>query len=152
MGKRAFALQYASPNVEPVFAAAVLLRQVFAIARADQRGRILGNIERLSQVLVVDRLSVAKLAQETQSKLAQAGEAVGILVEVAEHVIVLGAKIIVAAIFGKNERIEEQAISIGGNLAGQRFREARFSQGRFAQQRTPGTAQGFFFDFPKQAK
>jgi hypothetical protein len=73
-----------------------------------------GTLSACSRCSSSTRFSVSEFAQKTQRELAQTGEAVGILVEVAEHVIVLGAKIVVAAIFGKNQRIEKQAIAIGG--------------------------------------
>ena len=49
----------------------------------------------------------------------------------------LGAEIIVASIFGKNQRIEEQAIAVGG---------------QFSKQRAASADQRFFFDFAKQTK
>src|SRR5260221_14789254 len=90
-----------------------------SVSGAYQGGGVFGNIERLLQMLIVDAFPVSDFAQKIQCELAQIGEAVGILVEVAEHVIVLGAEIIVASIFGKNQRIEEQTIAIGGEFAAQ---------------------------------
>ncbi len=53
MGKNSGALQHAGPDVEPVVPVAILLRQVFAIAGADQSSGVFGNIERLLQMAVV---------------------------------------------------------------------------------------------------
>src|SRR3979411_964103 len=135
--KNAFALQQAGPDVAAVFSIAIFRRQVFAVAGANQRGGVCWNIERLLQVLIVNAFPVSELAQKIQCELAETGEAVGIFVEVAEHIIELGAEIIVASIFGKNQRIEEQTIGIGG---------------QFAEQRAASAGQRFFFDFAKQAK
>ena len=98
--KNAFALQHAGPDVEAVFSIAIFRRQVFAVAGAHQRGGVFGNIERLLQMLIVNGFPVSEFAQKIQRELAEIGETVGILVEVAEHVIVLGTEIIVASIFG----------------------------------------------------
>ena len=112
--ENSFALQQTGPDVEAVFSIAIFRRQVFAVAGADQRSGVFGNIERLLQVFIVNAFAVSKFAQKIQRGLAETGEAVGIFVEVAEHIIVLGAEIIVASIFGKNQRIEEQTIAVGG--------------------------------------
>ena len=65
-------------------------------------------------MLIVNRFPVSEFAQKVQRELPETGKAIGILIEVAKHVIVLGAEIVVAAVFGKNQRIEEQAIAVGG--------------------------------------
>src|SRR5580700_1913851 len=88
-------------------------------------------------MLVVNRFTVSQFAQKIQRKLAQTREAIGILVEVAEHVIVLGAEIIVASIFAQNQRIEKQPIAVSG---------------QFAEQRAARARERFFFDFAKQSE
>ena len=137
MRNNPFALQHAGPDVEPLFSIAILWSRVFAIAGADQGGGVFGNIERLLQMPILHRFAVSKFTQKIQRKLAETGKAVGIFLEVAEHVIVLGAEIIVAAIFGENQRIEEQAITVGG---------------QFAKQRAARSGQRLFLDFAQQAK
>src|SRR6266853_2749925 len=62
--ENSFALQQTGPDVEAVFSIAIFRRQVFAVAGANQRGGVFGNIERLLQVLIVDALSVSKFAQK----------------------------------------------------------------------------------------
>src|ERR1035441_8346782 len=88
-------------------------------------------------MLIVDAFAVSQFPQKIERELAEIGETVRIFVEVAEHVIVFGAKIIVASIFAKNQRIEEQTIPVGR---------------QFAEQRTASAGQRFFFDFAKQMK
>src|SRR5208282_1132828 len=106
-------------------------------AGADQSGGVFGNIERLFQMGIVGVLSVAEFAQEIQGKLAKTGKAVGVLVEIPEHVIVLGAEIIIAPIFGEHERIEKQAIAVGGQIA---------------EQGAASAAEGFLLDFAQKAE
>ena len=65
------------------------------------------------------------------------GEGVGILIEVAEHVVVLGAEIIVAAVFGEDERVEKQSIAVVGG---------------FSEERAAGAGEGFFLYLAEQAE
>jgi len=62
---------------------------------------------------------------ENQREPAKIVERVGILVEVAEHVIVFGAEIVVAAVFGEDERIEKQPVGIVGGFSEERAAGAR---------------------------
>ena len=62
---------------------------------------------------------------------------VGIFIEVAEHVVVLGAEIIVAAVFGEDERVEKQAIAVVGG---------------FSEKRAAGAGEGFFLYLAEQAE
>ena len=62
--KNAFALQQTGPDVEAVFSIAIFWRRVFAVAGANQRGGIFGNIERLLQMLIVKAFPVPEFAQK----------------------------------------------------------------------------------------
>ena len=107
-----FALQHAGPDVEPLFSIPIFWSRIFAIAGADQGSGVFGNIKRLLQMPILYRFSVSQFTQKIQCELPETGKAIRIFFEVAEHVVVLGAEIIVAAIFGENQRIEEQAIAV----------------------------------------
>src|SRR5271163_1933704 len=86
-------------------------------------------------MLIVYGFSVSQFAEKIQRELAETGETVGIFVEVAEHVIVLGAEVVVASVIGEDQRIEEQTVRVGR---------------QFAEQRTARAGQGFFFDLAQQ--
>ena len=60
------------------------------------------------------------IRQKVQSKLAETRETVWIFVEIAEHVVVLGTEIVVASVIGQNQRIEEEAVSVGWRFAKRR--------------------------------
>ena len=64
-------------------------------------------------------------------------EGVGVLIEVAEHVIVLGTEIVVPAVLGEDERIEEEPIGIVY---------------RFSEIRAASTGESFFFNLAEQTK
>ena len=108
------ALELAGPEVEAILAAPIFGGGIFAAAGADESIGIFGSVHGLLENVIVELFSVAEFAQEIDCQLAQTRETVGILVEIAEHVIVLGAEIVVASIFGEDERIEEELIAVGG--------------------------------------
>jgi len=109
----AFPLQNASPDIETILPIAILRRRVFAVARAHQCGGIRGSIQRLFQMLIVHRFPVSQFPQKTQCQPAENRETVGIFFEVAKHVIVLGAEIIVASIFAEDQRVQKKPIDVG---------------------------------------
>ncbi len=72
--ENSFALQQTGPDVEALFSIAIFRRQVLAVAGADQRSGVFGNIERLLQVFIVNAFAVSKFAQKIQRGLAETGD------------------------------------------------------------------------------
>ena len=131
--KNTFLVQQAGPQVQASLAVAAFVSRVVAVARTHQRHCVLGDIQNLVGLLLVRNLLAAHFAQKIQRQPPEICKAVGILIEVTEHVVVFAAQIIVAAVFGKDQRVQEKTVVILGNFPEQRAARAR---------------QRLFLDFP----
>ncbi len=100
MLENAFTLQVTRPKIEAILPIAIFGSRIFSIPRSHKRIRVLWNVERLLQMLILYSVSITEFTQKTQCELPQQREAVVIAVEIAEHVVMFGAQIIVTAIFG----------------------------------------------------
>src|SRR5208283_2795286 len=110
---------------ETILPVSILGGRVFTVAGSDECVGIVGNIQRLFEVFVGNPVSIAQLAQEIERKVAHHGKTVRVPFEVPEHVIVFGAQVVVASVFGENQRVEKQAIGVGGQFAEQGAARAR---------------------------
>ena len=61
----------AGPNIEAILAIAIFGARIFSVPCSHKGMRILGNVQRLLQMLVFYAVSVAKFTQESQRKLAK---------------------------------------------------------------------------------
>ncbi len=97
-------------------------------------------------------------AHKTPGYVLHARIAVWIAIPVAQHHIMFGTQIIVAAILGKREAIYEQAVAAEARAARLsrlrfsrlRFSSLRFSSLRFSEQRPPGPRQRLFLDLAQR--
>src|SRR5208282_470406 len=78
-------------------------------------------------------------AHEAPHQILQTRVTVGIAIPVAQHDVMLSAEIVVAAILGEGQAVDEQAVAAEG-------RTPRFCGLRLSKKRTPGAGQGFFLD------
>jgi len=98
-----FVFEQANPFCEAILLGRAFRRGIIGSAGADEGARISGAHIQESMVSVVVS-SPYKRPQEIPDDILQAGIAVGIAIPVAEHDVVFGAEIVVAAILEKARR------------------------------------------------
>ena len=130
-------MQQARPEVETTAEVTLLWGSVFVAARAHHSRGVLRNVESEFEAVFGCGFSVAQALEKFQSQSAEIGKTIGILLEIAEHVVMLGAEVVVAAVFGIDQGFEELALGIGRQCA---------------QQGAAGAQQRLHFDLSQESK
>ena len=135
--QHSLALQKLRPKRQPRLLRLGCTARIIRAARTDQFLRILRHGEPAVDNGIIVRVWKRQGSQKLTGNPPDVGKPVRITIKVPEENIMFRVEINIAAIFGKDQRIQEQLVL--------RFRLV-------PEQRTPGTRQGFLLNFTQHAE